>query len=468
MPTYNRRRFVGQAIWYFLRQDYPARELIIVDDGEDAIGDLVPDDERIRYVRLEERYSVGAKRNLACELSRGELIAHWDDDDWMAPERLSIQVAELLAADADICGAQALLHYHLEAGQAWLYRPLSGDRSWLAGCTLLFRHVAWEACPFAEGDAADVAAFVRMFDPRRVLTIADPWFYIALLHSENATARNLNDCRWQRRPFDEVSQRMGADREFYVLLRNGPVVPKADIREAYAVSCIMPTYNRRPFVPQAIKYFLRQDYPRRELIVVDDGTEPVADLIADDSRIRYIRSPRRCSIGEKRNHACEIANGEVIIFWDDDDWYAPNRISYQVIPLLEGRADVTCLCNNPMLWLPTKQFWACTTELYDHMFFQGIHGGTIAFCKALWSQYARFPDTSLAEDIAFVAAAMRRGARLEKLDNANTFIYVRHNANAWQFTPGSFLDNGGWQKVEPPSFLPGQDLEFYFANGLTA
>ena len=52
MPTCNRRRFVSQAIWYFLRQDYPSRELVIVDDGEDSIADLVPDDERIHYARL--------------------------------------------------------------------------------------------------------------------------------------------------------------------------------------------------------------------------------------------------------------------------------------------------------------------------------------------------------------------------------------------------------------------------------
>ena len=71
MPTRNRRRFVGQSIWYFLRQDYAHRELIILDDGEDAVADLVPNMTRIRYVRLDRRLSLGAKRNLGCELSRG-------------------------------------------------------------------------------------------------------------------------------------------------------------------------------------------------------------------------------------------------------------------------------------------------------------------------------------------------------------------------------------------------------------
>ena len=93
MPTGNRRRFVGQSIWYFLRQDHSQKELIVLDDDEDVIADLVPNDERIRSVRLDRRLSLGGKPNLECELSMGSLSAHWDDDDWMSAERLSIQVA---------------------------------------------------------------------------------------------------------------------------------------------------------------------------------------------------------------------------------------------------------------------------------------------------------------------------------------------------------------------------------------
>src|SRR4051794_8567955 len=96
MPTRDRRRFVAQAIAYFQRQDYEPRELLVLDDGEDAVQDLMPADSRIRYVRLGEPWPLGRKRNHACELSRGELICHWDDDDWMAPDRVSRQAARLL------------------------------------------------------------------------------------------------------------------------------------------------------------------------------------------------------------------------------------------------------------------------------------------------------------------------------------------------------------------------------------
>lgn len=40
------------------------------------------------------------------------------------------------------------------------------------------------------------------------------------------------------------------------------------------ISCIMPTYNRRSFIGLSLKAFEAQDYPAKELIIVDDGTDP--------------------------------------------------------------------------------------------------------------------------------------------------------------------------------------------------
>jgi glycosyltransferase involved in cell wall biosynthesis len=221
MPTRDRRPLVGQAIAYFLRQDYPERELVILDDGHDPVDDLVPDDQRIRYVRLDGRVVLGAKRNQACELARGELIAHWDDDDWMAADRLSRQVAELDASGAEVCGLQELLHYRIDAGEAWLYRYRPDSRPWLAGCTLLYRRAAWAAHPFPALAAGEDSAFVAEFAPERVHAIADSSFYLSLLHRSNTAGRNLADPHWERRPLDEATARLGPDRGFYVALRTG-------------------------------------------------------------------------------------------------------------------------------------------------------------------------------------------------------------------------------------------------------
>src|SRR5262245_27908583 len=103
-------------------------------------------------------------------------------------------------------------------------------------------------------------------------------------------------------------------------------MPADELASAPLVSCIMPTRDRRPFVGRAVAQFLAQDYAPRELVVVDDGTDPIADLLPPDPRIRPIRLPRRLSIGAKRNLACQASRGVVVAHWDDDDWMADWRL----------------------------------------------------------------------------------------------------------------------------------------------
>ena len=57
------------------------------------------------------------------------------------------------------------------------------------------------------------------------------------------------------------------------------------------VSICTPTYNRRPFIPNLIRCYLAQDYPRQllEWIVIDDGTDSVEDLFQDISGVKYFR-----------------------------------------------------------------------------------------------------------------------------------------------------------------------------------
>src|ERR1700737_3428109 len=121
MPTANRRRFVPEAIRYFLAQDYPNKELIVIDDGAAAVADLMPEDERIRYIRLPCNTVLGEKRNRAADEARGEVIVHWDDDDWNAPWRLGYQIEELQTSGADLCGLAQILFYAPAEQRAWEY-----------------------------------------------------------------------------------------------------------------------------------------------------------------------------------------------------------------------------------------------------------------------------------------------------------------------------------------------------------
>ena len=55
------------------------------------------------------------------------------------------------------------------------------------------------------------------------------------------------------------------------------------------VSICTPTFNRRPFIPFMIKCFEHQTYPkdRIEWIIIDDGTDPIEDLVKDIPQVKY-------------------------------------------------------------------------------------------------------------------------------------------------------------------------------------
>lgn len=215
MPTYNRRRFVPQAVRYFLRQDYPNRELIIVDDGTDAIMDLVPDDPRIRYVRLNQKKTIGAKRNFACQEAKGEVIVHWDDDDWMADWRLRYQVDSLLRERADLCGLAQVLYYAPQSEQAWQYRYPTSEKPWVTGNTLCYTKAFWTQNPFVDVNVGEDTRFVWTNRSKKIVALQDSTFYVALIHPGNISPKRTTDTRWHPYPIAEIQHLMGKDWGFY-------------------------------------------------------------------------------------------------------------------------------------------------------------------------------------------------------------------------------------------------------------
>jgi hypothetical protein len=211
MPTCDRRRFVGRAIRYFLEQDYPNRELVVVDDGADCVADLIPADPRIRYVRLPERQTIGAKRNLACEQARGELIVHWDDDDWSAPRRLRYQVEMFRSQDVDVSGLRTVFFCDPASGHAWRYEYPPGRRPWVHDPTFCYRRRFWQAAPFPDTSFGIDTTYLWQDPAKRVGALPDSSFYVALVHPGNTSRKNIHDAWWHPRPVEEIASLMGPE-----------------------------------------------------------------------------------------------------------------------------------------------------------------------------------------------------------------------------------------------------------------
>ena len=215
MPTYNRRRFVHRAILYFQHQNYPNKELIILDDGTDAIKDLVPYDGRIRYFRLKEKVTLGAKLNMACECARGQIIAHWDDDDWYASRRLNYQVETLIREGTEICGINNLLYYDIRRICAYRYIYPKDQHAWLLGSTLCYKKIYWAGNRFAEIDVGMDGLFVRAAQPHHITNLDDSTFSVFMIHQHNVSPKKTTGAWWHAYPVEEIRKLLNSDWEFY-------------------------------------------------------------------------------------------------------------------------------------------------------------------------------------------------------------------------------------------------------------
>jgi glycosyltransferase involved in cell wall biosynthesis len=165
------------------------------------------------------------------------------------------------------------------------------------------------------------------------------------------------------------------------------------------VSCICGTYNRPPdyqhLLEEAIESFVRQDYPHKELIVLNDCPEQVLDCDAPGVRVVNVSS-RFPSLGDKWNAAIDLSRGELIAPWNDDDISLPKRLSFSVERL--GDADYF---NPRSYW-----FWDNDGLHFDHPI--GYAHNASLFTRTAFHAVGGYPSISLGEDAAMDNALLTR------------------------------------------------------------
>jgi glycosyltransferase involved in cell wall biosynthesis len=458
MPTRDRPDLAAQAARYLLAQDYPNVELVIVDDGPPGLGDYLPQDPRIRHIHTGLGRSVGAMRNHACELARGQILVQWDDDDWNGPQRLSRQAAPIVEGRADITALRDTVMLDLPAWQFWMCDPELHRRLFVRdvhGGTLMFHRRVWERMSrYPDVSLAEDAAFLDQAVRRgcRLEAISAGGLFVYVRHEGNTWRFRCGesvDPRWWSR-VDEPPL-PDADRAFYVIRSRRATMGRATTTPL--VSCIMPTHNRRPFVGQAIAYFLRQDYPAKELVVIDDGDDPIADLIPGHDSIRYRRLDRRVVLGAKRNLACDMGDGSIIVHWDDDDWMAPNRLTVQVRGLLREGIDISGV-SQPLFYDPAaRSGWLFAYPRTERPW---VAGASLCYRKELWTR-SRFPEIANGEDTSFTWGQPAKA--VYDLSTDNCLVAIIHGANTSSKSPtGVYWRSRPAGEVEA---LLGPDLVFY-------
>jgi glycosyltransferase involved in cell wall biosynthesis len=127
-PTFNRRPFIPYLIHCVKHQTYPHNKIewVIVDDGTDPVGDLLENITfvNVNYIRVENKMTLGEKRNFMHTRCSGDIFVYMDDDDYYPPERVSHAVEMLLQnSDVKIAGSSLMHLYFKDIGKMYEFGP---------------------------------------------------------------------------------------------------------------------------------------------------------------------------------------------------------------------------------------------------------------------------------------------------------------------------------------------------------
>ena len=238
------------------------------------------------------------------------------------------------------------------------------------------------------------------------------------------------------------------------------------------VSVITPTYNRAGFLKKALTYVRSQDYKNIEWLIIEDGQQETELFDGmNDKNISYERLNKKVSIGEKRNMLIEKARGEVIVQFDDDDYYAPNYISTMLAALATRDADLINLRGWFLYDIRSSFFgyWDLMEKEGPHyrcdqagvglimlnqqnnQDFKNNHlgyGFSYAFKKKVWDS-VKFPDVNWNEDGEFALKASAEFKVDGIHDHVGLCLHFLHPNSTSRCFPQHHLPEGLFAKLFP-------------------
>jgi glycosyltransferase involved in cell wall biosynthesis len=197
------------------------------------------------------------------------------------------------------------------------------------------------------------------------------------------------------------------------------------------VSVILTTRDRPRFFALALDYYRAQNYPNRELIVVDDGDVfPVNPKAVADAGGRLVRTRTGTLLGSKLNLGIEQATGTLIQKMDDDDFYSPEYLETMVSAVVENQQQC---CRPTLAFLQPFLFFELERWEVRRSTDGNVPGATLMFSREDWEERP-FRGLPADEDVWFFVDQTSRGVNPLPVRKLDIFMAVRHR--------GIAIDNG--------------------------
>jgi glycosyltransferase involved in cell wall biosynthesis len=206
------------------------------------------------------------------------------------------------------------------------------------------------------------------------------------------------------------------------------------------VSCLMVSRDRVEMAKVAIAFYERQDYPKRNLVIVSDSPDETFEPLAEHVRllgrrdVKLVRVPVNIhSLGALRNISIAHANGDLICQWDDDDYYHPRRLTLQVTYMLNEKCNA-CFLTEQLQFVPdTRSLYWCDWEnarIRNEL--PAAIPNTMLCERASTQPYPENGEYSARSEDVWFMQNLTKSCRVALLRNAAVlYVYVSHGKNTW-------------------------------------
>lgn len=187
--TGTRQLLLVKMLDCFQAQDYPKIiELIILTD-KPLFSVLPRQDGRVKLFTTPHPMNIPQKRNWLTRMAKGDIIIHFDDDDWSAPGRVRNQVRTLNQYGVGFTGFHSLLFWDEVQQQAFRY---VGSPGYACGTSFCYTRTTGLRFPFPESQdlGSDNGMVYRLRDKNLVATDDGGQMMVARIHTQTSNFKN--------------------------------------------------------------------------------------------------------------------------------------------------------------------------------------------------------------------------------------------------------------------------------------
>lgn len=207
--TRNRRKFLENSIECFINQSYVNKELVILyysDDNETKGLAKKNNNTNVFFHEYDVSLglTLGALRNKCVELTSGDYICVWDDDDWYHPNRIIKQYCHLINVDYSACFFKQLVIYDYETDEMFLTKPR--EEGWEGSMMCEKKHVLKHG--YGDKDKhEDTHLLIKLQEEDIVKSIHDPMMYVYFFHCKNTSSRkHLENIKEHSDKIDNITE----------------------------------------------------------------------------------------------------------------------------------------------------------------------------------------------------------------------------------------------------------------------